>query len=130
MAAKEDQIVWTIFGVFWAANAILLVALFTTGGLPRPAVGIVVSATGATLLWVWFFIQRRAIRWLGYYEKIIRELEGKYLRIPREVALSPRLNEATFRETVGRGLRVRPLMVGSGVVIALLWMAALVWFAC
>lgn len=27
---SENQVVWTIFGLFWAADAILLVALFTT----------------------------------------------------------------------------------------------------
>jgi hypothetical protein len=129
MAAKEDQIVWAIFGVFWAANAVLLVALFTTGALPSPPVGIVVSASGAALSWVWFLIQRRAIGWLSYYERIIRELEEKLL-VPHAVALSPGLNEATFNETVGRGVRVRPLMTGSGFVVAVLWIAALACFVC
>ncbi len=129
MAAKEDQIVWTIFGVFWAANAVLLVALFTTGALPSPPVGIVVSASGAALSSVWFLIQRRAIGWLGYYERIIRELEQK-LQVPDAVALSPGLNKTTFNETVGRGVRVRPLMTGSGFLVAVLWIAVLACFVC
>jgi hypothetical protein len=129
MAAKEDQIVWTIFGIFWAANAVLLVALFTTGTIPNPFVGIVVSTVGTILSWVWFFVQRRAIGWLAYYERIIQKLEEKHLNIPREIALSGYLNEKTFNETVGQGVRVRPLMIGSGIVIAIQWMAALLWFA-
>jgi hypothetical protein len=129
MAAKEDQIVWTIFGVFWAANAVLLVALFTTGALPSVLVGIIVSATGAILSWIWFLIQRRAIRWLAYYESIIWKLEEK-LSLPPDLALSPRLNEKRFNEIVGRGLRVRPFMVGSASIAALAWMAALVGFVC
>jgi len=128
MAVKEDQIVWAIFGVFWAANAVLLVALFTNGALSIPSVGILISASGATLSSVWFLIQRRAILWLGYFERIIREIEELHLRIPDTVALSAKLNKATFNETVGSRMRVRPLMTGSGFVVALLWIAALAWF--
>jgi hypothetical protein len=34
MAGKQDQIVWTVFGVFAAANALLLNTLFITGNSP------------------------------------------------------------------------------------------------
>jgi hypothetical protein len=128
MAAKEDQIIWTIFGVFWAANAVLLVALFTTGQLPTTQIGIVVSVTGTILSCVWFIIQQRAIRWLKYYEMIIFRLEDKYLKIPPDVTLSPGINKTTFMEKVGSGISVRSLMVGSGVVTALLWFASLLGF--
>ena len=127
-AAKEDQIVWTIFGIFWAANAVLLVALFTTGNVPSLPVGIVVCVSGAVLSSVWFAVQRRAIGWLGYYEKIIRELETTYLNTPATVALTPKLNETTFKTAVGSSARVRPLMTWSGLVSAALWIAALSWF--
>ncbi|HLO15514.1 MAG TPA: hypothetical protein VK206_11840 [Anaerolineales bacterium] len=129
MAAKEDQIVWTIFGVFWAANAVLLVALFTTGEIPSVQVGFVISATGTLLSYVWFIIQRRAIRWLEYYEKIIFQIEKEYLMIPSGIALSPRVNDQTFMEEVGHGFRVRFLMVISGAIVAIGWIAALAWFA-
>ena len=46
MASKEDQIVWAIFGVFWAANAVLVVGLFTTGKMPSEIVGVVISTIG------------------------------------------------------------------------------------
>jgi len=88
MAAKEDQIVWTIFGVFWAANAVLLVGLFTTGEMPSAKVGVVISTIGIVLSCVWFIIQRRAISWLEYYEKIIFWIEeSEYLKIPPDIAL-------------------------------------------
>lgn len=90
-SAAEDQIVWTIFGVFAATNSVLMVALFTTGDLPKPTVGIVVCAAGAILCWIWFLIQCRAIRWLEYYEKLIRQLE-ETLDLPDEIAISARLN--------------------------------------
>lgn len=44
LASTTNQIVWTVFGIFWAANAVLLVALFTTGDLPHRTPGLVVSA--------------------------------------------------------------------------------------
>ncbi len=34
LVAKRDHIVWTVFGAFWAANAVLLVALFQNGDFP------------------------------------------------------------------------------------------------
>ena len=128
MVGKEDQIVWTIFGVFWAANAVLLVALFTNGSIPAPSVGIIVSSAGTMLSWVWYFIQRRAIGWLAYYERILHLLEEKYLNIPGEIALSGYINKTTFNEIVGQGVRVRPLIVGSGAITAILWTLALLWF--
>jgi hypothetical protein len=56
LVAKQDQIVWAVFGVFWAANAVLLVALFTTGKLPEQSVGIIVSGVGLALSVVWLAI--------------------------------------------------------------------------
>lgn len=130
MAAKEDQIAWAIFGVFWAANAVLLVALFTTGGPPGNLVGIVVSATGAVVSWVWFLIQRRTLAWLAYYEEIIWRLEKDHLGVPEDVALSAWINKTTFRKCVGEGVRVRPLMLISGAVGALLWTVGVILFVC
>jgi hypothetical protein len=130
MASKEDQIVWAIFGVFWAANAVLLVGLFTTGKMPSAKVGVVISTIGIVLSCVWFIIQQRAIRWLKYYEKIIYRIEEyEELKIPPDIALSPRVNEKTFIEEVGHGVRVRSIMVASGFFIAISWIATWVWFA-
>ena len=39
LRSSQDQVLWSIFGAFWGANAILLVALFTTGKLPEETVG-------------------------------------------------------------------------------------------
>ncbi len=74
LVAKQDQIVWTVFGAFWAANALLLVALFTTGKLPDQSVGVIVSSVGLTLSLVWLAIEHRAMAWLKFYEGILREL--------------------------------------------------------
>ncbi|MBI3872072.1 MAG: hypothetical protein HY304_03225 [candidate division Zixibacteria bacterium] len=127
MAAKQDQIVWTVYGVFCAANAVLLVALFTTGKVPPPPVGMVVSAAGAALSWAWWIIQWRALCWLGYYETIIEQVEI-LLNLPAELCLSSGINKVTRRDRI-RGMRVRGLKVGSALVAAFLWTAALAGFA-
>ncbi len=75
METKEDQIVWTIFGIFWVANAVLSAALFTTGTILRPSVSIIVSIVGIILSWIWFLIPHKAIGWLSYYERIIQGIE-------------------------------------------------------
>lgn len=129
MAAKQDQIVWTIFGVFWAANAVLLVALFSNGRLPTAPIGIAVCGTGTILSFVWFIIQRRALRWLAYYDEILYQLERKHLRIPAELALSARINRKTFEEKIGGGIRVHTLMVVSGLAVMTGWLATIFWFA-
>jgi hypothetical protein len=119
LAAKQDQIVWTIFGVFWAANAVLLVALFTTGDLPKRPVGLVVSIAGLAISLVWTVIQKRAIAWLRFYETVMSDLEGTHLQVP--VRLNNRRGE------VG-GMSVRRLMVGCSLTSVILWGCSVCWF--
>ena len=119
LAAKQDQIVWAIFGVFWAANAVLLVALFTTGDLPKRPVGLVVSIVGLAISLVWTAIQRRAIAWLKFYEGVMSEIEERHLQPP--VRLTGR------REQVG-GMPVRLLMLGCPFVSVILWGWSVWWF--
>ena len=89
LTAKQDQIVWTVFSIFCAANAVLLVALFTTGDLPKPTVGLVVSIVGLALSLIWLAIHHRAVEWLKFYESVMRELENNQLHVPSSVALTP-----------------------------------------
>jgi len=66
LAAKQDQIIWTVFGVFWAAHAVLLVALFANGNAPSKAVGIVVSVGGAFTAAIWCLVQWRVMGTLDH----------------------------------------------------------------
>jgi uncharacterized membrane protein len=121
LVAKQDQIVWAVFGVFWAANAVLLVALFTSGDLPKRPVGLVVSIVGIALSLVWLTIEHRAVGWLKFYEAIVRELEQTHLHVPPAVAFTG------HPETVG-GMRVRPLMLACPLVSAVIWGWSVCWF--
>src|SRR6266446_4042996 len=77
LTAKQDQIVWAIFGVFCAADAVLLAALFQSGSPPTGFVGPIVSSAGVVVSLVWGRIQKRAIAWLEFYEEVLIELEKR-----------------------------------------------------
>ncbi len=121
LIAKQDQIVWAIFGAFWAANAVLLVALFTSGDLPKRPVGLIVSITGLALSLVWLAIEHRAVAWLKYYEAIMRELEQNHLHVPSAVAFTGGPERV-------EGMRVRPLILSCPFASAVLWGWATWWF--
>jgi hypothetical protein len=128
LASTTNQIVWTVFGIFSAADAVLLVALFTTGDLPKSAPGLVVSAVGATMSGAWFLIQLRAIRFLGFYEAIIRELEETHLRVPGSIAVSWQLSDK-FANLVGpKFLSVRAIMLSCALGSTLAWLWSICWF--
>jgi hypothetical protein len=106
-SAYEDTVVWAIFGTFWAANALLLVALFSQGDFPRnPGVGVVISIAGTIVGVAWFQIQRRAIAHLARYEKIVALLEVE-LQVPDDF----RLTGDKHRENI-RGIGARTVMNG------------------
>lgn len=121
LVAKQDQIVWAVFGVFWAANAVLLGALFTNGDFPERLVGLIVSIAGFALSLIWLAIENRALAWLKYYEAIVKKLEQNYLHIPSCVAFTG------HPETV-RGIRVRPIMQICPLVCTVLWCVATLLF--
>ena len=115
MQAKQDQIIWTIFSVFWAANVLLVVALFSTGHIPdNIIVVLLISIVGIVLSLIWYIIQVRAINWLEYYEIITKEIEDK-LEIPNNYSISSEKNISTYKKTIGnkRGMG-RITMKSSG----------------
>ncbi|MDR3718733.1 MAG: hypothetical protein P4K98_08015 [Bryobacteraceae bacterium] len=118
---------WAIFGTFWAANALLLVALFSQGDFPKnPAVAVVISAAGLVVSVAWFLIQRRAIAHLARYEAIIAAIEAE-LRIPEAF----RLTGNKRREGI-RGVGVRKVMCALTVLALVSWgigLAGFLWVA-
>jgi hypothetical protein len=129
--AKEDQIIWTIFGIFWAANALLLAALFVQGKVPDRTVGIVISAAGAVLSLIWAVIQSRALRFLHFYEKVQEALEAQLLTDGYRVyTLSRGLNQETFDKSRGTRVPARIIMRGSSVGCAVAWVLSTVGFLC
>jgi hypothetical protein len=123
LVGKQDQIVWAVFAAFWAANAVLLVALFTTGKLPEASVGAIVSGVGFVLSVVWLAIEYRAVAWLRFYEGILREVELNHLQVPLPIAFTGHPEQV-------KGVTVRWLILACPSVSALLWAGAALRFLC
>lgn len=83
--SSQDQVRWTIFGAFWATNALLVVALFRSGNeYPRDVVGIVLAIVGLALSLVWHRLQNSALHHLVRRERTIaahRIQSGKSARV-------------------------------------------------
>lgn len=70
-----NQVYWGVFAAFWASNALLLVALFERGELPKiPIVSLIISFAGAGLSYTWLALQQRVLRHLQYEEAVIKKL--------------------------------------------------------
>jgi len=49
----QDQVVWSIFGAFWATNALLLISLFSVGEKwDENIVGILISIIGILISYI------------------------------------------------------------------------------
>ena len=130
LRASEDQVLWNIFGIFWAANALLLVALFTSGKPPSaPLVGIVISAVGLSLSFVWYFIQRRSLGHIRRHERLMERIERE-LRLPPPFAISADVNREDYDLFLRSGPRARMLMPACSLVGLLLWAITLGIFLC
>ncbi|MBI2980431.1 MAG: hypothetical protein HYY41_06380 [Chloroflexi bacterium] len=127
LRSTEDQISWSIFGIFWAANAILLVAVFQNGTVPHGTAGIIIALVGFGLSFVWHKIQNRALNYVIFYEAVIEKLE-RALKIEGEYAVSGKISGEAWETIIGRGIRVRQWMRGSTWVVMILWGIALAVF--
>lgn len=136
LRSSEDQVLWMISGIFWAADALLLVALFQTGKLPEANVPLlVVSAVGMVLSTTQYFLQGRTLGHIHRYDALITRLE-RALDFAPEYAVSADLNTADADHYLGghkgnvwRKLRMGTLgrvgsfMQGASLGWALFWAA-------
>lgn len=126
--SSQDQTLWTIFGAFWAAEGILLVALFTTGSLPKNNVGVIVSIAGVLLSVAWHIINKRAILHLDRWEIFIDRVENK-LNFDTDFAISLKLNstDANYINSKHK-TPVRLVMRRCSLFSGILWTLLLLWF--
>lgn len=75
--SSQDQVIWSMFSIFWAANALLLVAIFTSNGT---YVVSIVSAVGIFTSIVWLMLLHRAIGHITIYENLMRDIENTLLK--------------------------------------------------
>jgi len=130
----QDGVLWNMFSTFWASNAVLLVALFSTGKPPEsPVVGIVVSTVGTALSLAWYGIQARVLGHIVRFEELTREIERR-LNLEPEITLnaggfinkkSPELSAASFFE---KSPSARRIMERCSQGTAVLWALAFLAF--
>ena len=141
LRSSEDQVLWLISGIFWAANAVLLVALFQEGRLPDTLPPrLVIASVGAILSATQYFMQGRALGHIKRYEKLIKKLELD-LGFDDEYAVSADLNakdadeylggqKGNIRRKVCMGtlIPVRKLMQWTSCGAAIVWLGVLGFF--
>lgn len=124
MRSTQDQVLWSILGTFWATNALLLVALFTTGDLPKnPIVGIAVAVAGVLVSLVWYLIQNRALGHIARHEQLMKSLE-QALELDSELTIT---NTKSYRQYM-RGPPARVVMRALSMVVLVLWAVTLFLF--
>ena len=121
LRSAQDQVVWSVFGIFWATNGLLLVALFNNGSMPQDRLPIIVIGTvGLLMSAVWFLIQRRALGHLVRHERLASALEPA-LGLDHQHATSADLNAVAFERHVGRGPRARQVMPACSAIGVVGW---------
>jgi hypothetical protein len=113
----ENQVTWTIFGIFWAAQVLLVGVLFQGAFPPHPVAGIVVSILGIVMSTAWALTQSRSLSHLERFEDLSKSIEEQLQeagRLSKEhhLTISPRFP----------GLRARTVMR------LCCWGAVVAWF--
>jgi hypothetical protein len=126
--SSEDQVLWNIFGIFWAASALLLVALVSSGEIPKsPVIGLIVCAAGVLMCYVWYAIQNRALAHIMRCEHLSRMIEESLDFDPR-FAISPEINAYAKRRFLSGGPSARRVMPFCPKLIGALWFGGLAYF--
>src|ERR1700689_3164364 len=89
--SAEDQNLWRSLAIFWAANAVLLVALFKNGTWPTDrSVVLVLGLFGLVMAVLWYIVQSRILQHLAAVEEVMSRLEAllKLDQITPGIALS------------------------------------------
>lgn len=130
LRSSQDQVLWSIFGFFGAANAVLLAALFASGGFPKdPWVPVVVVSAGILLSITWQLISSRALGHISRHEALMKAIEYK-LQIPQTLAVSAAINFQSYQIHVASGIPARVLLARFGWGAAALWIfVAVICFA-
>ena len=119
----EDQVTWTIFAIFWAAQVLLVGVLFQGAFPPHPVIGLVVSALGIAMSIAWGLTQSRSLAHLKRFEDLTKSIEEQlrkagHLNEEHQLTMSCRFS----------GFPARTVMRVCCWVTALAWLGSSVVF--
>jgi hypothetical protein len=127
---NTNDVIWALFGIFFAVNSVLLVALFQSGDFPKPPAGTIISLAGALMSLVGALFHRRVLAHKERFEALIRRIEED-LNIPVEYRTSRKTNKEDWQKYMeGKGPGARPLLSASTWGSFAMWLAALLTFLC
>jgi hypothetical protein len=133
MRTSGDQIAWTTLSIFWAANALLLSALFRNGDYPNPQVGAIIAAFASLLSLLWYFIEKRILGRLNYHDKIIRTIQNELFKDnsrARALAVCQALTDAEDERELGKSVRARVLIPRALLGVLAIWVVGFSCFLC
>lgn len=77
----EDTLTWTIFSIFFAANALLFGAYYqTTDSCMILNKMLLLPLFGIFLSFIWLVVQLRVVKYYLFYEEKVEEIEQNYLK--------------------------------------------------
>jgi hypothetical protein len=118
LMAASQRMAWQLFGAFCVTNALLLIALFASGEIPVPLVGVVVSGAGLVLSAVSWLLVRQAADLTHTYAALIGRIEQR-LQVRNGLGVGGAATEAGIGGLIAAGA------LGAGI----LWLIALALFA-
>lgn len=126
-----EQVFWSSFGMFWATNAILIVALFSVlpieesqGSIRSILAPLIISLVGLIQVAVWAIIQDRVLAHLERTEALMVRIE-KSLQLGPKYAVSLQLSDPDFKKFIDKGLSTRIAVKITIVVIAAIWITVM-----
>ncbi len=127
MAIAANQSLWNISSIFWAANALLIVALLPKGK-PEPEADFYISLVGVFTSVVWVIGESRAVGHLRRYEKLVERLEGLLMGSQPEYATSAEINKLDYCKYLGKGPKQRGAFVYFRIGAIVFWTLFLGYF--
>jgi len=126
--SDQDGVLWHVFGIFWGSNAILLIALFSSGDFPKnPFVGVIVSCVATLVSLIWYGVQRRALGNVLRLEEISKRIERR-LEMPVEYSLHAAPEEELTKKLLERGPQARRIILPGILIATLAWITSAIAF--
>lgn len=128
-----NQICWTIFSIFAAANALLANGLVQSGAfdglLSLRIRGLVLSIVGLSVALAWLLLLGRSLRHLLFYEALIRKLEDDLSVDQRHAMFSERSDlRKQYLVGVNTVFSAKRVMMTCTALTLVGWFLALIYF--
>jgi hypothetical protein len=123
MRSSVEQVFWASFGMFWATNALFVIALVSAQPANRMALAIV-PLLGVAQTAVWAIIQKRMLAHLARTEVLMERIEEGLVFGPK-FAISLRIAEEDYKSFINKGFSTRVAVQTSIIGVGCVWLAVM-----